>query len=233
MMSWGIQLWMSAPTATQDERKDLLERLGRLPEGVGRALPLRHRIGLSSIDRLAAHEVGHLVVHMEVLDDCSPGHCNHESHHRVDEGDVRPENAHDEDDGGDVHHGRGDEEGKRHPERKPSARECDEQRDGRARAEWRHRAEERPCDVAADTLEATQDALAALGREVALDVADDEDHHAQQDDNLDGVVDEEMKRASPLRGDVQTECTHEHGHQVREPLHLEHLVHEERADGFH
>lgn len=211
----------------------LLERLGRLPEGVGRSLPLRHRLGLTGIDRLAAHEVGHLVCHVQALDDGASSHGDDEAHHRVDEGDVRTEDAHDKDDGCDVHHGRGDEERERHPKRKPSARERDEQRDGRARAERRDRPEERSHDVSPDAFEPPEDALAALGREVALDVADDEDHHAEQDDDLDGVVDEEVERASPLGVDVQTECTHEHGHQIREPLHLEHLVHEERADCLH
>ena len=219
--------------AQEDEGEHLLESLRRLPECVGRALLLRHRLGLHGVHRLAAHEVGHLVIHVEVLNDGTPRHCDHESHHRVDEGHVRAEDAHDEDDGGDVHHGRRDEEGERHPEREPRARERDEQRDRRAGAERRHRAKQSTYDVAADALEPPQDALAALGREVALNVADDEDHHAEQNDYLDGVVDEEMYRASPLGVDVQTECAHEHGHKIRKPLHLEHLIHKVRADHFH
>lgn len=119
------------------------------------------------------------------------------------------------------------------PSGEPRARERDEQRDRRAGAERRHRAKQSTYDVAADALEPPQDALAALGREVALNVADDEDHHAEQNDYLDGVVDEEMYRASPLGVDVQTECAHEHGHKIRKPLHLEHLIHKVRADHFH
>jgi len=146
---------------------------------------------------------------------------------------VRIEDAHDEDDGCDVDHGRGYEEGGRDPEREPRAGERDEQGDRGAGAERRDRPEERPHDVSPDAFEPPEDALAALGREVALDVADDEYHHAKQDDYLDRVVDEEVERVTPLRGDVETQRAHEHRHQVREPLHLEHLVHKERFDCFH
>ena len=43
-----------------------------------------------------------------------------------------------------------------------------------------------------------QSGIAAGGREMALDVADGEDEHAQQDDDLHRVIDEEVERAAPL-----------------------------------
>ena len=90
----------------EDKGKDLLECLRRLPDRIGHALPLRHRLGLTGIDRFAAHEIGHLVCHVQALDDGASGHGDDEAHHRVDERHVRAEDTRDEDDGGDVHHGR-------------------------------------------------------------------------------------------------------------------------------
>ena len=90
----------------EDKGKDLLECLRRLPDRIGHALPLRHRLGLLSIDSFSAHEVSHLVVHPQMLDDGAARNGDDEAHHRVDERHVRAEDTHDEDDGGNVYHGR-------------------------------------------------------------------------------------------------------------------------------
>ena len=87
--------------------------------------------------------------------------------------------------------------------------------------------------VGPDALEAAHDLAAALGREVALDVADGEDEHAQQDDDLYRVVDEEVERAAQLTCRVDSECPQHGGDQFAQPLHLQYLVQDKRPDGSH
>jgi len=92
--------------ADKDEREDLTKSLPSLFESVRDTCSFGHSLGLLSIDSFSAHEVSHLVVHPQMLDDGAARNGDDKAYHRIDERHVRAEDAHDEDDGGDVHHGR-------------------------------------------------------------------------------------------------------------------------------
>ena len=66
-----------------------------------------------------------------------------------------------------------------------------------------------------------------------MDVADDEDHRHQQDDDLDRVIDEEVERTTPGGLGVDAEAREHRGDEVAQPLHFQQLVKDERADFLH
>ena len=219
--------------AQQDVREHLLERAPGLLAGVGQALGHGHGQKLGVRRRVAAHEVGQVSLHAHFLDDGAAGDGDEQAHHRVGHGHTRTEDAHDQHQAAQVHHGRADEEAERDAQRQARAGEPDEQRDGAAAAKRRHSSQQRSYHVAPDTLETAHYLAAALRREVALDVADGEDEHAQQDDDLHRVIDEEVERAAPLARCVNAERAQQGGDQFAQPLHLQHLVQDEHSDGFH
>lgn len=75
------------------------------------------------------------------------------------------------------------------PRGKPARVKANEQRNGRTGAEGRYRSEQRPHHVATKTFETPKNALASFGWKVALNIADDENHHTKQYNDFYGVID--------------------------------------------
>ena len=88
------------------------------------------------------------------------------------------------------HWGR-NQKGESHTKRQTGTGKTHENGNGRAGAEWRYCAEKCTNNISPDSVEAPQDALAALRREETLNVGDDKDQQAEQDSDLDHIVDKE------------------------------------------
>lgn len=82
-----------------------------------------------------------------------------------------------------------------------------------------------PHHVATKTFETPKNALASFGWKVALNIADDENHHTKQYNDFYGVIDKKMKGSTPSRRSIQTKRIDEYRNQIREPLHLKKLIH--------
>ena len=111
------------------------------------------------------------------------------------------------------------------PRGQTRTRKSNEQRNGRTGAEGRYRSEQRPHHVATKTFETPKNALASFGWKVALNIADDENHHTKQYNDFYGVIDKKMKGSTPSRRSIQTKRIDEYHNQAREPLHLKKLIH--------
>ena len=108
------------------------------------------------------------------------------------------EEAEEEHDGDLVHHRRRDEEGERHAQRHARLDEADEQRHRRAGAERRHDAESRRRDVADTFPAAAQKPARALRREERPDDAHQEDDAREEEQDLRGIVEEEVDGAAQV-----------------------------------
>ena len=99
-----------------------------------------------------------------------------------------------------------------------------EQRNGGAGTEGRYRAQQRADDVRAESVKPAQDLPAALRREIALDVGDQQDQHTQQHHDLDGVVQEELNAPSDPALRVQSGQREKRTDQSVQPLHSQHFI---------
>ena len=113
------------------------------------------------------------------------------------------------------------------PHRQPRPGEADEQGDGGAGAKGGDRAQQGREGVGPQPPEAPQDALAALGGKVALDVGDEEDQEAEQQGDLRHVVEKKLHAAPQPGGQVQAQGGQACADGVVEPGHAQDLGLEE------
>lgn len=73
-------------------------------------------------------------------------------------------------------------------------------------------------------MESAEDFFTALWREETLDIADEKDQHAQQNSDLDDVIQKELQAADPAIRYIETEGAKQFADQVIEPLHAEDLL---------
>ena len=118
----------------------------------------------------------------------------------------------------------GDQEGKGHPQGQSRTGKADEQRDGGAGAEGRHRAQKGGDRVRPQPVKPPQNPLAPLRREVALDVGDQENQEAQQHRDLDHIVEEKLNAAAPTGGCIQPQRGQAAADDGAEPLHAQNLI---------
>ena len=166
----------------------------------------------------------HMILHVELFNQRTTHYGNNQTEDDINHGNLRPKDAHQQHKASQIHHGRGNQEGKGHPQRQPCAGKADKQRDGGAGAEGRHRAQQRGDCVCPQPVKPAQNPLAPLRREVALDVGDYKNQEAQQHRDLDDVIEEKLDAASPAGSCIQPQCrqpTADHGVQ---PLHAQNLI---------
>ena len=87
--------------------------------------------------------------------------------------------------------------------RQPRAGKADKQRDRRAGAEGRHRAQQSRHAVCAQAPETAQNPFRPLRREEALDIGNNKNENAQQNHDLDGVIEKKPYAAAHSADSVQ------------------------------
>ena len=210
--------------ANQDVRKDLRKGGDHLFLRVDKPLAPRER-GRFDVHAARLHdELLHVLLHAQLLDESAADHGQHEADDDVDDRDFGTEDAHQQHQAAEINHRRGDQEREGDAQRQPRTREADKERDRRAGAERRHGAEQRRDAVGPEAVEAAQDLFAALGREVALDVRNDEDQQAEQPGDLEHVVEKELQTSAEPRARVEPDRRQNRADQPVEPVHAEDLV---------
>ena len=97
-----------------------------------------------------------------------------------------------------VDHGRGNQEGKGHPQRHAGLQEADEQRHRRTGTERRDDAQAGRHHVARAEASPRQQRAGALRRDEGMDDAHDEDDAGEQQQHLGRIVEEELQRAAQM-----------------------------------
>lgn len=110
------------------------------------------------------------------------------------------------------------------PQGQPRAGKADEQRDGGTGTKGRHGAQQGGEEIGADAVEPPQDPAAPLRRKVALDIGDEEDQGAEQDGDLDGVVQEKLDASTQTPVQGKTRRGEPGPDDLIEPLHPQDLV---------
>ena len=182
--------------------------LDRLPGVVHARRPVELLAVLGVAHADLAHPVLDVALHLEATDDPAGDHGDEEPRDEVQRGDLPAEQAVEQHQRDLVDHRRGDQEREGDAERDAGLDEADEQRHGRAAAERRDDAEAGGHHVAGRLAPAVQQGPRALRAEERAHDADAEDDDGEQQQHLDGVVDEELesdeaRRPSPR---LSTSC---------------------------
>jgi hypothetical protein len=94
--------------------------------------------------------------------------------------------------------------GKSYAQRQAGAGKTDEKRDGRTGAERSNGTQEGGHDIGRQTLETPHDLFAAFRRKITLNIGNDENQHAEQDGNLEHIIQKELQAAAPAPGNITT-----------------------------
>ena len=200
MKARTVPSWAPLPS-----RASAPEGVDGLGLGAGEAFP-RRRDGRIDVDALnGKDEVFDVLFHSKLLDERAARDRDDQPENHVRERDLPAENAEEKHQATEIDHRRGDEKGEGDADRQPGAREADEERNRRAGAKGRHGSEQRRDEVRSDAAEAAENALAPLGREIALHVRDPKNQDAEEHRDLEDVVDEEVRRRTPARGGVDAD----------------------------
>ena len=211
--------------ADQDIGEHLFEGIPNLIFGIDQPVPYRQVRRFHVHAALGpADEFLHMVFHMELFNQRTAHYGNNQTQNDVNHGDLRPENAHQQHQTAQVHHRRGNQEGKGHTQRQPRTGKADEQGYGGAGAEGRHRAQQRGDCVGPQSVKPAQNPLAPLRWEVALDIGDHENQEAQQHRDLDHIVEEKLNAAAPAGGCIQPQRGQAAADDGAEPLHAQNLI---------
>ena len=160
---------------------------------------------------------------MEPFDQGPAHHRNGQSDGHIDHRDLAPKDAGQQDQATQIHHGRGDQKRKRHAQRQSCAGKSDKKRDRRAGAKGGHRTQKGGRHICPQAVKAPQQPPAALRREVALDIRNHKNQQAQQQSDLDCVVQKELDAPAPAGGRVQSQGRHPPPDQHIQPLHPQDL----------
>ena len=166
----------------------------------------------------------HMAFHVQCLDQAAARHCNDQPNDHIGHGDLRTENAGKQNQAAQVNHRGGDQKGEGDAQRQASAGEPHEQGDGGTGAEGGNSAQKSGDTVGPKTVEAADDLFAALRGKIALDVGNEEDQGAQQDGDLDHVVQKELQAAAQPGRDVQTEGAEQGANGAVQPFHAQNLI---------
>ena len=141
---------------------------------------------------------------MQLLDQRAARNGDHKPEHDIDDGDLPPENAHQQHKAAEVDHRRRDQERERHPERQTRACKTDKQRYRRARAKRRHRSQECSYDPRAQAVEPAEQLLAPFGRKITLNIRDYQNQYAEQKHDFDCVIDKKQDAAADFAIGVES-----------------------------
>ena len=161
---------------------------------------------------------------MEFFDHRTACYRNHQTKDDVNDGYLRSENAHQQHQTSQIHHGRGDEKGKGHPQGQPRGGKADEQWNGGAGAEGRHRSKQRGNEICPQPVKPPQDPLAPLRREMALDVGDHKNQQAQQHRDFDDIIEKELDASPKAGAGVQAQGGQSLSNGGAEPFHTQDLI---------
>ena len=210
--------------AQQNVREHLFEGGNHLIPGIEQAFLLRQRRRLDVHRAGIADEGFHLLFHVQALNQRAAGDGDDQAQYHISDGNLCAEYAHEQHEAAQIHHGRRNQKGKRYAQRQPRTGKTDEQRDRRTGAKRRDRAQQRRHAVGPQSVKASHDLLAALRREIALYVRNQEDQQAQQHGDLEHVIQEKLHAAANTGLRIQSGGGQKLIDQCIEPPHAQHLI---------
>ena len=214
------------PDANADEniRKHLSEGGGHLIAGVGQPLFLCQRRRVDVHRAGIPDEILHLRFHVPPLDDAAAEHRHDQAQNHIRGSDLAAENAHEQNQAAKIHHRRRNQERKGHTQRQACAGEADKQRNGRAGAKRRHSPQQRRDAVGPQSGKSAHNLFAALRRKIALNIGNQENQEAQQNRDLNDVVQKELHAAAPAGRHIQPQRAEHALNQYIQPFHGENLI---------
>ena len=174
----------------------------------------------------------HLFLQTQLFDQRAAGHGDHQPQHHIDNGHLPAENAHQQHQTAQIHHGGGDQKRESNAQRQSRAGETDEQRNGRTGTERRDSAQKSRGTVCENAVKPAQDLFGPLRRKIALDIGNDQYQHAQQDHDLDHIIEKELDASAHLAFGVQPAGFHGAADQAAQPFHTQDFILKEIPSGL-
>ena len=204
---------------------------GYFLEGGHSLLPcVPHPLSPCQLGRLNVYTAGrkdellNMLLHVQPLQECTARHGKRQPYHHIENGHLSPKDAHQQHQTAQVHHRRGDQKGKGDAQGQPRAGKTDEQRDGRAGAEGRHRPQQGGHQIGAHAVEPAQNVLAPLRWEIALYIGNRKNQNTEQYCNFQAVIQEKLYTAAEPSMDIQAQRGQAASEPLVQPPHAQNLL---------